>query len=66
MKELYCWDSNNEFKMTYVGVPALDTGGRSAVEVQVILPTTACVGFVNMNLTKNKDKAESVNVLVYR
>jgi hypothetical protein len=65
MKELYRWDSNNEFKMTYVGIPALETGGRSAVEVRAILPTTLCEDFVNINLTKNKGEAGSVNVLVY-
>jgi hypothetical protein len=40
LKELYRWNNSNVFKMTYMGVPAFEDGGWSAVEVQAILPAT--------------------------
>jgi hypothetical protein len=62
-KELYRWNSINEFKMTYMGIPDFKSGGMSAIEVRAILPCTLCEDFVNITLTKNKDEAGSVNVL---
>jgi hypothetical protein len=65
MKELYRFDHTNEFRMRYVGVPTIDSGGRTAVEVRALLPNH-CVGFVNVNLTTEKGHAGSVRVVVYR
>jgi hypothetical protein len=66
LKELYRWNNSNVFKMTYMGVPALEDGGWSAVEVRAILPATICEDFVNINLTKNEGEAGFAHVLVYK
>jgi hypothetical protein len=52
--------------MTYMGVPAFEDRGWSAVEVRAILPATICKDFVNINLTKNEGEAGFAHVLVYK
>jgi hypothetical protein len=64
MKELYRFNHRNEFRMRYMGVPTIESGGRTVVEIRALLPYH-CVGFVNINLTKGKGNAGSVRVLVY-
>jgi hypothetical protein len=64
MKELYCWNHKNEFRTRYLSVPTIHSGGRTAIEIRALLPNL-CVGFININLTKEKGHAGSVRVLVY-
>lgn len=65
MKELYRFEYTNKFRTSYTGVPTINSGGRTSVELRALLPNN-CVGFVNINLTKDNTDAGSVNVLVYR
>ena len=61
MKELYRHDYTHEFRLSYVGSPALKSGGRTMVNVQVLKPDSS-MGFININITKDKEHTGSVTV----
>jgi hypothetical protein len=64
MRELYYWNHTKRFSARYLGIPTIESGRKTDIEIRALLPNKD-VGFVNIDLAKEKGHAGSVRVLVY-